>query len=160
VRSLNVDSYRASRVGLVIGILLMTALILWFFFARVSIYESTQEVNLSDDGRLVAVFPAESAARINPGQTAVLRLLSSGDQPPIAVQGYVFDIPPDSGEAEILVRQSDLNGAQLTKGMKAQVDVEIDKITPFTMVIRYSGRFVENNQQSPGSEQGVNVPGR
>jgi hypothetical protein len=159
-RSLNIDSYRVSRIGLAVGIILIIALILWFFFARVSIYASTQQVSLRDDGRLVAVFPSENASRIHPGQIAILRLLSSGDQPPLAVEGYVFDVPANSQEAEILVLESDLNGIQLTQDMKAQVDVEIDSITPFTMVLRYSGRFAETDQGSPGSEQEANAPGR
>ena len=39
MRSLRLDSFRATRIGLVFAIIIMLALIVWFFMARVTLYE-------------------------------------------------------------------------------------------------------------------------
>jgi hypothetical protein len=46
MRSLNIDSFQASRFGLILGSLLVMVLIAWFLFAS-GLYAVSQEVGLT-----------------------------------------------------------------------------------------------------------------
>lgn len=126
----------------------MLTLILWFFFARVSVHETSQEVNLSQDERFLAAFSNESLTRIQPGQGTLVRIFSASDQPPLTLQGVVFDIFPDSNQVEIIIVSEDFLDIPTTENFNAQVDVEIEQVTPFNLIMRYSGQFVESEQGS------------
>jgi hypothetical protein len=130
MRSLNIDSFQASRVGLILGSVLVVALITWFLFARVSLFAVSQEVGFSESGRFMASFSKEEMARVKVGQGALVRIFSSADQPPMVVPGIVFDIPPGSQEAEILVMTQDLPDTGLSQDATGQVEVEVERITP------------------------------
>lgn len=151
MRSLNVDSYRATRVALVVASLLMLALIAWFFFARVTLFETSQEVSFSEQGRLLATFPKETIGRVHPGQPATLRAYSASDQPPINVRAVVFDVPPGSTQAELLVTTEDIPEEFNPEGVQAQVEVEVEYVTPFTLVMRSSGKYIGSNSPSSGA---------
>lgn len=153
IRSLNIDSFRASRIGLIIGSLLMLTLILWFFLARVSIHETSQDVNLGEDGRFLAAFSEDSLTRIQEGQEVLVRFFSSADEPPHTIQGVVFDIFPDSNQVEIIIVSEDFIDIPATDNINAQVDIEIEQVTPFNLIMRYSGQFVESDQAQGNSEQ-------
>ena len=45
LRSLRMDRFRLSLVGLVTSILLLAAWMVWFFLARISLYEISQDIN-------------------------------------------------------------------------------------------------------------------
>jgi hypothetical protein len=152
IRSLNIDSFRASRIGLIIGSLLMLTLILWFFFARVSVHETSQEVSLSQDGRALATFSEDALTRIQLGQDTLVRVFSSTDEPPLTIQGVVFDIFPDSNQVEITIVAEDFLDIPATDNINAQVDIEIEQVTPFNLIMRYSGQFVESEQVGADSQ--------
>jgi hypothetical protein len=139
---MNIDSYRASLIGLILASLLMLLLIGWFFFARVGLYEISQEVNIDEQGRLMASFAPEVIERIRPGQPAVLRYYSPSNQPPLTIRATVFDTPPGSNQAEILVMEEELSKLPLAEGGRGQVEVEVDSLSPFSLVMRASGKYV------------------
>jgi hypothetical protein len=154
LRSLNVDSYRATRVALVLASILMLALILWFFFAGVSLFETSQEVSFTEDGRLVANFPKETIGRVQPGQPATLRVYTASNQPPVNVRAVVFDVPPGSTQAELLVMSEDIPEEFNPEGVQSQVEVQVERVTPFTLVMRSSGKYIGSNQPPSGAESG------
>lgn len=80
MRSLKVDSYRASMIGILLASLILLALVIWFFTAQITLYEVSNSLSLTEDGRLMAQFPTESMARIHQGQTAILRVIVGSDQ--------------------------------------------------------------------------------
>ena len=159
-RSMNIDSYRASQVGLIVASLLMLLLIGWFFFARVGLYEISQEVAFDEQGRLMASFSPESLERIQPGQPAVLRFYSPGNQPPLTIRAMVFDTPADTGRAEILVMSEDLPKLPMAEGGKGQVEVEVDSLSPFTLVMRATGKYVGSSppDSNPSPQSNETVP--
>jgi len=146
MRSLNIDSFQASRVGLILGCGLVIALITWFLFARVSLYAVSQEIGFDQDGRFTATFSKEEMARVRVGQGALVRIFSAADQPPLVVPGIVFDIPPGSQEAEILVMTQDLPESGLSQDATGQVEVEVERITPLALVLRTSGKYLSGKQ--------------
>ena len=160
IRSLNIDSFRASRIGLIIGSLLMLTLILWFFLARVSVHETSQEVSLSQDGRALAAFSDDALSHIQPGQETLVRVFSSADEPPLTIQGIVFDIFPDSNQVEIIIVAEDFLDIPAIDNINTQVDIEIEQVTPFNLIMRYSGQFVESEQvdATSQSEESASTP--
>jgi hypothetical protein len=146
MRSLNIDSFQASRIGLILGSLLILILITWFLFAKVSLYVVSQEVGFNPDGRFMATFSKEDMARVHIGQDALVRIFSAADQPPMVVPGFVYDIPPGSQDAEILVMVHDLPETGLSQNATGQVEVEVERITPLALVLRTSGKYLSGNQ--------------
>ena len=51
MRSLKVDSYRASLVGILLASAIMLALVVWFFSARITLFEVSNSVGMSEEGR-------------------------------------------------------------------------------------------------------------
>lgn len=156
LRSLNIDSFQASRVGLILGIVLVLILIIWFLFARVTLYAVSQEVGFDQDGRFTATFSKEEMARVQVGQGVLLRIFSTADQPPLVIPGIVYDIPPGSQEAEILIMSEDLPENGISQNATGQVEVEVEQITPLALVLRTSGKYLSGNQLpvSPQTQEG------
>lgn len=146
MRSLNIDSFQASRVGLILGSVLVLALIVWFLFARVTLYAVSQEVGFNQDGRFIATFSKEEMARVKVGQGALVRIFSGAEQPPLVVSGIVYDVPSGSQEAEILVMTEDLPENGLSQNATGQVEVEVEQITPLALVLRTSGKYLSGSQ--------------
>ena len=135
-----------------IGSLLMLMLILWFFFARVSVHESSQEVSLSQDGTFLVVFSDDAMTRIQPGMDALIRILTIADQPPLSLEGVVFDIDSGNNLVEIVTLSEEFFGLPDMESLSAQVDIEIERVTPFRLIQRYSGQFVESENPPTGSQ--------
>jgi hypothetical protein len=152
MRSLRLDSFRATRIGLVFAIIIMLALIVWFFMAKVTLYEVSTSLEWSADGKLMVTFPKESRARLRPGMPAILRLPRSADQPAMTIPAVVFDLPRDQDQVEIMVLSSDFSPETQQGQLTGQVEVEVEYVTPAELVLRSSGKFL-NRSQVPVSPQ-------
>lgn len=155
MRSLRLDSFRATRVGLVIAVIIMLALIVWFFMARVTLYEVSSTLEWNAEGKLMATFSEEARARLKPGMPALLRLPQGPDQPAMTIPAVVFDLPRDGEQVEILVLPNgEIMNTQAGK-LTGQLDVEVEYITPAALVLRTSGKYLNRSQMpvSPQSSQ-------
>jgi hypothetical protein len=160
MRSLNIDSFQASRIGLILGSILVLVLIIWFLFAKVGLYAVSQEVGFNPDGRFMATFSKEEMARVQIGQNALVRIFSTADQPPLVVSGIVFDIPSGSQQAEILVLTQDLPENGISQNTTGQVEVEVERITPLELVLRTSGKYLSGNQLPVSPQTGESTQGK
>jgi hypothetical protein len=152
MRSLQLDSFRASRLGLAFALALMLGLIVWFFRAKVTLYEISTSLEVGPEGKLLAAFPKEALSRLRPGMPAILRLSQGADQPPITLPAVVFNLPREGEQVEVVVFSGalplDASGSRLT----GQVEVEVDYVTPAELVLRASGKYL-NRSQVPVSPQ-------
>jgi hypothetical protein len=160
LRSLNIDSFQASRVGLILGSLLILGLIAWFLFAKVTLFAVSQNVGFDPDGRFLATFSKEEMARVQVGQAALVRIFSAADQPPLVVPGIVFDIPVGGQEAEILVMTQDLPENGISQNSTGQVEVEVERITPLALVLRTSGKYLSGRQLPVSPQTGESTQGK
>ena len=108
LRALRVDSFRPSRIGLFLGILLMMGLIVWLFTAKVTLYENSASLQFGEDGRILATFTPEGMKRIRQGQTGMLHIDAGTDQQAESLPAMVFDTQADSNVAEILIKSGDV----------------------------------------------------
>ena len=145
LRSLRVDSFRASRVGLLLVLLLAVALLAWFFFAQVTLYEVSSDVKVNEDGQVIARFPSETADRIQAGQQATVRLQLEPNQQLVAYPAIVFNPPAESGEVELLLTEGEYPPAS-GSSVKGQAEVEVEYISPLEMVLRAAGRYASPTQ--------------
>jgi len=157
MRSMKSDSYRASRIGLILAILLMLFLVAWFFFSRVTLYESSSDLRGEQDGFVTATFKEEALSRIRPGQAALLRLSGGTNQRPVPLEAAVFSVDRESGQVELLVLAGDLPGDLLSGKLAGQVEIEVERVTPIELVLRTSGKYLSNSdvQLSPQNSAGT-----
>jgi hypothetical protein len=154
MRSLRIDSYRASQIGLLLAILNVLALIVWFFMGRVTLYETSDTVYLDESQRLLAEFQPEALDRIREGQAAILRLDSGQGQPPLSIPVLVYGVDSESRQVELYVLNGDVPLDTLQGKLKGQVQVEVEHVAPVALVLRASGKFL-NSQEIPVSPQQI-----
>jgi hypothetical protein len=145
LRALRVDSFRPSRIGLFLAILLMGALIAWFFAAKVTLYENSISLQISEDGRLMATFSPEGMKRIRKGQLATLQIEAANEQPAESLPAMVFDTSPDSNVAEILIKSNEVPESFKQGNPSGRVEVEVEYSTPAQLLLRVSGKFFGGN---------------
>jgi hypothetical protein len=152
MRALRLDSFRATRIGLVIAVLIMLALILWFFLARVTLYEVSTTLEAKPEGMILATFPAEARSRLRPGMPAILRLSPGADQPSLTLPAVVWNLSAEGEQVEIMLLSGGEALNQQSGKLSGQVDVEVEYITPAALLLRTSGKYL-NRSQLPVSPQ-------
>jgi hypothetical protein len=140
------DSFRPALIGLALAILTLAALIIWFFLARISLYQSSAKAFLQQDGQIVASFSSETFSQIKPGQTAVFRMGQAGDQRPVTIPAMIFDT--QGGNEKVIVTITDASNlpADLVGQQDGRVDVETEAIAPAELLLRASGKFLARNR--------------
>jgi hypothetical protein len=146
MRSLTIDSYRASRIGMILAAILMLALILWFLLARVSLYEISTDVTLTQDGRLLANFSPEAQGRIQPGQTASIRLTGGPEGQIVTLPATVVGKDPTTNQVEFWAIANDVPADVLQGNLSARVEVQVESITPARLLLRASGKYLGQPQ--------------
>ncbi len=157
MRSLNADSLRPSLVGLVVAILLLVAWATWFFLAQITLYETGQIVDQTRDGTIVANFPPEAQGRIYQGQSALLRFDAAPESQTGPISAIVTDVANSVQEGQLQVELFALpddtaSQAPLQNGLTGQVEIEIEHISPATLVMRSSGQLFDTQPVSLDSQ--------
>ena len=158
MRSLRIDSYRAARIGMILAALNMLALVLWFFLARVTLYEISDKLELSQDGRVSAEFSSEAIGRIQTGQSAILRINPGPEQPGLNLPALVVNVDQKGNRAQFLIMVPDLSPQSLGEKISGQVQVEVEYVTPAELVLRSSGKYL-GESQVPVSPQNLKDQG-
>jgi hypothetical protein len=154
LRSLRVDSFRAAKIGLLLAIFLMTGLLAWFFLARVTLYENSTSIQLTDDGRIRASFSKEGMGRIHKGQAALVRLKNGPDQAVVTLPAFVYDIEPDTDQAILVFDTNQVPPDLLGDNLNGRVEVEVEYLTPVQLVLRATGKYL-NESDIPVSPQNI-----
>lgn len=177
-RSLNLDGFGFSLTLLVLSVTLILAWMAWFFQAPIAIYEISRDVTVRQDGEFLARYPVSKMERMAPGQNVVFQVEGrfqngdavqngngEGEERTLTVSGIVMKIVPperagEDGQVEILLTDETFFEilAQQQKdasSYKYQAQVEIESITPFTIVQRAARQYFSTTQMAPG----LNVPG-
>lgn len=160
MRSLAADGSGRSVAALLLGLLFLCAWSAWFLLARVTLYEVTSAARLEavgasrsgvelQDGRafaIVAYFPIEALGRIRPGQPARLRLHAfpwpQYGSHPLTV-GRVESEPHNGRFRVRLALAPPFNTrVPLQRGLPGTVEVEVERLSPATLVLRMAGRMV------------------
>jgi hypothetical protein len=146
MRSLKADRFRPSLVGLLLAMALLIAWAAWFFLSSITLYEVSETARLTEDGMVVAIFSPEKLGRVQRGQLALLRLDAAVGEPTRAIPAIVTDVTNQAQEDQVQVELYLLDGvalASLQEGLTGQVEVEVEHVSPATLVMRASGLFLD-----------------
>jgi len=134
LRALDSDDFRVSNMVVVLVLVLLAAWIWWLFSGSVAQYESSSRVRV-EPNRFIASFPARVLDQVRPGQPATLIL----DGASIPARVAALGIDASSGQVQaILLPATESPVAASTKS--AQASVEVERVTPVTLVLRAIGR--------------------
>lgn len=117
----------------------VVALVLWFFLARVTIYENSEAIQFTEEGRLLVTFPKETIGQIRAGQGALLRMQSGPDQSVMTIPAVVFSTDKQSGQEGILLLGDDIPDDLSPGELKGLVSVEAAYVTPVSLLLQATG---------------------
>lgn len=142
VRSLQAEDSRTTLIALIAAATLLTGWLLWFFFARLSLYAVSEPLTVAPTETLRATFPASSAPDIVQGKPARLLLTGTSRTEPLTIPGLVHQTatqPDGSIIADIHIHwaQSPLNS--VPHGVAGRIHVETEQISPAQLFIRAAG---------------------
>ena len=103
----------------------------------------------------MAVFTPESIKRIQPGQSAILRISPGADQPTINASALVYGVETEGNRVELLVMTPGFSEDISKDKLSGQVEVEVEYITPAKLVLRTSGKVIGKNNEVPFSPQSI-----
>jgi multidrug resistance efflux pump len=107
------------------------------------------------DGNLqiVAQFPAASIGRITPGQRAAMRLdgfsWSQYGAVPAVVSRVGRELRDGSVRVELSLDQNRASRVPLGHGLPGTLEIEIDRATPASLMLRHAGRMVAGPEGQP-----------
>lgn len=97
-RSINHDRYLSNMIGIVSILLLLILWIIWFFTGQLSIFASTVDYQVREDGMILGNFSAANLPKIKPGQQAELILPFHNGIRTEPIKAEVMNIPGSIGE--------------------------------------------------------------
>jgi membrane fusion protein (multidrug efflux system) len=152
VFTLKADSSRRSLAVLALVVALLTAWIAWFAGARVAVYAVSDSARLQaivPEGilKIVALFqPSEALGRVRPGQPARVRFdgfpWTQYGSTPARVSNVAAELRDGRIRVELTFDAGALTtipGIPYQHGLTALVDVEIERVSPATLVLRSAG---------------------
>lgn len=136
LRSMTHDSYLPGLAG-IIGISLILILwIAWFFGGQMSVYETSTDFQLRDDGMLIVKFPDSAVGSMQAGQQVEIRITNGDAGSPIELPGELMKLPPYPGDP---VEIYPLGNFPREGALKGEVKVLVGKVSPAQMVWRSIG---------------------
>lgn len=152
LRSLQQDRFGPATAALVVTSLLLVSWCAWFFLAKITLYETSQEFSVQRDGSILVTFPPEALARLRPGQAATFRPANGITSAEETFRALVMDTPADTtraGQVELYV----FSPQPLQPGQAGQFQVEIDHVSPAVLVLRSAGQFVDDPKLTLSPQQ-------
>lgn len=155
IRALQVDSFHTSRVGLILACFVAIAFLIWFVFAKITLYESSEKIRFDSQGYIEADFPPEAISRIQIGQPAILKLTTNTDQSIISIPTLVIDRDAETGQARLIIMKDTLPDYFLENQLNGQIEIEVEHIQPVKLLLRSYNKRIANTQipLSPQSNQ-------
>ena len=137
-RSITNDSFRPSLIALAIGMIFLAAWGAWFVFARVSLYDTSTDVQIGRDGSIVAKFSADQLGQIRPGQEATV----TGTAPNETYRAQVLEVANrSSNRMEPNTVRLHVYSPQPLKQAPSEVKVQVEEISPLQLLARTSEKM-------------------
>lgn len=134
LRALDADGFRLSNAMLLLMLALAGAWTWWLFEGRVAQYESSTNVRV-EPNRFVATFAPRVLDQVRTGQSATVEL--DGANVPARVAAIGLDAA--SGQVRIILFPATESSVR-SSGKSALALVEIERVSPATLVLRAIGR--------------------
>jgi hypothetical protein len=142
-RSLNADGHAPTLLGMLTVILLLFVWGVWFSVASISIYESSDQAQLTSAQRVTAFFPAGTSEGIRRGQAARFYPQGVGWEQASPLPAVVAKVTTDSDASqtrvELALRPVRSLPVALKQGQAGRVEIESEQVSPATLVFRAGG---------------------
>jgi hypothetical protein len=138
-------------------LVVLVAWLLWFFLARVTLLEIGKIVHINQVGEVQAEFSGQSAQRIRVGQPGWLRLTGrAGDELGLMAVVVVRRHPAVGGTTpmDLMVLDERFFLVPLEAAAVGQVEVEVERVSPATLLLRSSGQFMGAPRVSTSPQAG------
>ena len=174
MRSLRLDRFTLSLIGLIASVTLLSAWIIWFFLARISMYEISTDLQITKNGEIEANYPVKAKERIQAGQMALLHVeqkipvegntQNGGTEKTTSIKAMVMKVDSSRTGGQIVVNLAPLEDTFYTifiqgdpppKNTKTRLEVEVESISPFILVQRASKQYMNASPATP-NPQGPN----
>jgi hypothetical protein len=142
LRSLNVDSPYASLIGLLVVMTLLVMWGLWFFGAKISLYRSSDQAQVSHLLFVTAQFSGEQAGQIKIGQPATFYPGDVVQAPDGPIPAIVTEVRPTAGgptEVTLALRPERRLSNSLPPGLAGRVEIEVERVSPANFALRRGG---------------------
>lgn len=146
-QSLRADHAIRSNIAILTALVLLCVWIVWALRATLPIYrvsDSAQIIALAgNSARVLAQFPNSAVSAFHPGQTALFRTTQPGSLPSATMNAYVTRAGslPREGKVQVELSVDVPTQRQVSLG-PGSVEVEVERVTPATLLIRSAGALV------------------
>lgn len=137
LRSLDADGFGPSLVAIILAMLLLLGWGMWFFFANIPLTEATQNVEITKNETIIAIYSPKAMTHLQQGQDAYVRLEGLW---PETLPAIVMDVNYETGRVELFAEQ-DLSYVDGIREQVDHVEIEVEEVSPATLVMRASGLF-------------------
>ena len=146
-RFLQSDRFIKSNAGLSLALFLLAAWFAWFFLARVTIYQVSEQAVLQDESHLISEFSPSALALLRTGQPAQLRLDDFPWMEFGLVSAEVTKIEFQDGVVQVVLSlRPDSDGhIPFQAGLSGVVAVEVDHVSPAAFVFRTITKSLSQN---------------
>lgn len=136
LRSLEAERGVASYIVLAGAGALIVAWLIWFFFAQITLYETSSTFTVRRDGVLLVQFDDATLARIRPGQSAILipTLTTNGFAAPIEAE--VVATPASTNRRDGVVQVYLYMNGRPSADLAGEVRVRVETVSPFVLILR------------------------
>ena len=157
-RSMEKDHPKPIIIILLIAIIILGAWNLWFFYAKISVYEVSINAHVTDapekiipsfsgpgrvieqrQNNIIATFPVHLKNSIYLGQKAIFYPALKHGEISMSINAFVSEIIPkqnnDCIKAELKTLHSFDYPIQLNTGTTGIIKLELEKITPFKLLL-------------------------
>ena len=153
-RSLSADGHSSTLIGLLVVLLLLVVWGAWFFAAGVPIRQSSASAQVTSPRQVTATFSSDGLLGINRGQLVDFHPAGNIGAQNGAIPGIVTGVSEESsGEltvVEIALRFEHALPAPLQEGLKGQVDIELERVSPATLILMSAGMVNKVKDLGPG----------
>lgn len=127
---------------LLVAVLFLAGWLVWLFGAQVPVYAVSDTAVLTSPTQLTATLPPDAFLKIQPGQTALLRLDAFPWEEYGTVSATVAEIDAalQDGRIQIQLRLNPAADSRIPfqAGLTGSVEIEVEQIAPAAMLLRTS----------------------
>jgi hypothetical protein len=123
-------------IFLVIASLFLLAWLTWLGAAQVPVYVISDTAVLSDPSHATAQFTPDALPKIKTGQSALLRLDAFSEPIPATVMAVDQTLVDGRFPAQFRLQPNVDSNVPLQAGLNGRVEVEVERVTPFTLLLR------------------------
>lgn len=130
-RSMNQDRFLPGIIAILLISLILILWMTWLFTGQLTVYATTAEFSIREDGMLLCVFPAGSLPQLKPGQQTELILVGLDDPSAAPIPGEVMNVPAiEEGPVEVYLFTSE----PLPPDVSGKLKVKVGQTSPASLI--------------------------